>query len=794
MAMALPAFAGVTGRVTSIGFQSFIRSDEWVPIVVQTISDEPAPHTFDLQVVQTDLDGDEVVYTRAGLTVNPGTQTFRTYFRPETVNGGLPASGSGTGSEFGKRLRVFLFDPATGKRTVRVGVSGSVPQALETQPMPTAVGQKLILVVGRSPNLSEFDPGRERLLGLAEQCYFVRVDPLRLPENALAYGAVDAVVWTDADAARLAPNQLRALRQYVQLGGTLVVIQNADLSRVAKFEDLLPVKLESSSEWTTAEPLKSILTPRNTPVPRNRAGQPMDSWQFAAPPYRMASAQPVDELTMVDTWNYWPDGRRTPLIARRLFGLGCVAWLAEDISDTSLATIDFGWPRLWERLMDWRDLDLTFTATEPSANLDKVKAKFATDSTRDIGASYYKGMDPPGLTAAKLSIAFVFFVVYWALAGPVSYLVLVARRKVTMSWFVYGAVAAGATALTVLISQVVLRGSPQLKHISVVRVRDGAADSARVMSQVGVYLPKDKRAAVAMPQSPELPPAAITPYGGDPRDNVSPRDYPYLVPVGADTDQSAVDVDIYFRSTLKKLQVDWSGKVPGGINGRPKLSASADPKTPPIEGRVSNDTGTDLAEVLLAFRSPIRTRGDLVIAIPNWKRGQTLELASLWQSGESKPEELKTTKRFGLNLFGSGKVMCGNWSNAVNFLYEDFRATALPGTTWDDYPQNYNRSFPIASLYGRCPPMTNFPNETSRVDLRRSGIRTWDVSPAVAAGAMVVIGKATGSLPVPLTVDGETPRGDGQLFYQAIVPLDRSALNAPDAKDLDKDEDQEQTN
>lgn len=769
-----PAFAGVSGRVSSIGFQSFIRNDEWVPIVVQTTSDEPAPHTFDLQVVQTDLDGDEVVYTRPGLTINPGTQTFRTFFRPETINGGLPASGSEAASEFGKRLRVFLFDPATGKRTVRLGVSGAAPQALESAPMPTNIGQKLLLVVGRSPNVSEFDPGRERLMGLAELCYFVRVDPNRLPENALAYGAVDAVVWTDADAAKLSLPQQTAIRQFVQRGGTLVIIQTADASRLTAFDDLLPVKRVSTTTWEEREPLHSILTPPGQPLPLDRTGRIADTWESATPPFRMADAQAVDELTIVDAWTTWPDKHTSPLIARRLFGLGCVAWLAQDISDPSLAAVDFGWPRLWERLLDWRDSDLTFADTVPAAAADRTKLKFQIDNNRDLAASFLAGLEPTGLSATKLTIAFAFFVVYWLLAGPVSYFVLAAKRRVTMSWFVYGAIAAVAAALTVLIAQVVLRGSPQVKHLSMVRVRNDLPDLARVVSRLGIYLPKDTRAEVSIPQPADAPPAGVTPFGGDPRNNVSPRDSSYSITLSGEVDQASVSVGIPFRSTLKKLNLDWTGKTAGGIGGRPKwIDTDA-----PLDGRLSNDTGADLTDVILIFRHADPSRSDLVIAMPHWKDGRTLELATLWKSAESKLIELPS-KRIGLPLFGGGKVMRGNWNDAVTWLYEDLRISTLSGNAWDDHSQNYPRSFPLASLFGRCAPMTNYANDLTRVDIRRSGLRTWDASPAVAAGALVVIGKSDGPLPAPLTVDGETPAGDGKIFFQAIVPIDRSATQSP---------------
>ncbi|HEX8325345.1 MAG TPA: hypothetical protein VF595_15695, partial [Tepidisphaeraceae bacterium] len=549
MVMALPAFGGVTGRVSAIGFQSFIRAEEWVPLVVQTTSDEPAAHTYDLQVVQNDLDGDEVVYTRPGITVNPGTQTFRTSFRPETVNGGLPASGSDTAADLAKRLRVFLYDPATGKRAVRLGVAGALPQAMESSQAGQSAGQKLILIVGRSPNVNEFAPGTNRVLGLAETCYFVRVDPRRLPDVAVAYGGVDAVVWTDADTSsrNLEPAQLRALRQYVQGGGTLVVIQQSDPKQTAAFDDLLPVRVSNTVEWTSPEPLRPILQPPGQPSPLTAGTRRADPWRSARPPFRMADAQVADVTTVVESWATWPDGRRTPFIARRLFGLGCVAWIAEDISDPALASVDFGWPRLWEQLLDWRNPELMLTGVETAARVDQHKARFASDATRELGASFVRGINLTGLTAAKISVAFVFFIGYWILAGPGSYLVLAARKRTAASWFVYGAIAAAATLLTILIAQLVLRGSPQVKHVSLVRVRPD--EPARILSRFGLYLPKDTRAAVALPAAADVLPVTLTPFSEPDHasNTVNPRDTAYAVPVTTGSDETTVELLIPFR-------------------------------------------------------------------------------------------------------------------------------------------------------------------------------------------------------------------------------------------------------
>ena len=770
--------AAVTARIGSIGFGSFIRPDQWVPLTVQIdCPPDATAHAYDLQVVQTDIDGDEVVYTRAGITVNPGQQTFRTYFLPESIDGGLPASGSESAGDVGKRLRVFLYDPATGRRAVRAAVGGQLPQALETGQLTTNTGQKLMLVVGRSPNLNEFNPLTNKLIGLAEPVYFIQIDPNRLPETALAYAAIDGVVWTDADTARLSGPQTAALRNYVEGGGTLAVVQNADPARAAKLADLLPVTVNSSEPWPSNEPLQSIVTPRGTDRPQTPDHVPLDPFRAARPPFRMARAEATPDA-IVDAWTDWPDGTHTPLIARRLFGTGCVAWLAEDVSDPALAVVDFGWPRLWGRLLDWHDADVRFAAAETPKTVERLKQRYANDgASRDLGASFVTGTNLEGKTATLLTLAFVFFIGYWVIAGPGAFLYLAAKKRATANWFVYGAVAAAATALTIVIAQVVLRGGPQDKHVSLVRAR-GDADAARVLSRVGVYLPKDERAELSIPHVPNGPAVSVTPLALDPHfapGSVNPRDSSYAVPVDLEADATAAQITVPFRSTLKKLQTDWTGPVVNKINGRPRLTGV---DAAPLDGRLSNDTGQDLRSVIVVFRRGAQRQGDAVLALPDWKKGQTLDLAATWKGAESKVGALPSGL-IGLRLFENNKDVRGQWDQAVTAMYEDFRRSVLNTSTWDDSDRDYFRSFPLVSLFDRCAPMANYNDQGTRVDLLRSGVRTWNVSPAVAAGAMVVLAQADGPLPVPLTVDGDVPSGGGRLFYQAVLPMDRAAVNHP---------------
>lgn len=771
--------AGVSGKVESIGFGSLLRRDCWTPMMVQVTSDSASPERYALQVVQYDLDGDEVVYTRP-IDVNPdATQTFWTYFKPETVNGGIPTDQAGTREELARRVRVFLATPDGSKRLVQLSVSGTMPRGLDQA--DNKPGEKLIVCAGRGVQVREFDLNLS--IGMNENLVFGQTDPRRLPDNVLGYDAVDAVVWTDADPNALDSSQLRALRQYVRGGGRLVVLQHAELGKMSKLAEFLPVTVTRIEEWKTLEPLRSMLIGNDKPLDPNTLTE-INPFEEALKrgPYRMARARALDDA-VVESWLTWENGSVTPYIARRLLGQGSVIWVAQDLSDPALTSITYGWPRVWERIFDWQiyGWGIRFPLQMDPRVRERLNAQSA--GVRDLGFAYAKGIDLDSKTVALISIAFVFFIGYWLVAGPGVYLGLAARKRTQWSWFVYGAVAVLATLLTVGVAQLVLRGDAQIKHVSLVRVGGQGETPARVFSRFGVYIPSDRPdAQIKLTDAQAGHATAITPLVLDPRfsqdSKPNLRDSRYQVPI---YNQDAPDADVFaigvpIRSTLKKLQAQWTGAAPGTIGGKPRLLASAETL---IAGSITNSSGKDLSQVWIVFahQVPGGALRDQVLYLRTWPKGQTIDLEAT--IAKARPESRKADK----DTFFEADVRIGSLALVRDALHARLRARSFLSVDtplWDDANTGYRPSFALVSLFDRIPPMQNESTDVTRTDLHRRGVRNWDVSGAVAAGAMVVLAQSAASeMPMPLTVDGDTPQGTGITFWQFIVPIDRSAVNAP---------------
>jgi hypothetical protein len=105
---------------------------------------------------------------------------------------------------------------------------------------------------------------------------------------------------------------------------------------------------------------------------------------------------------------------------------------------------------------------------------------------------------------------------------------------------------------------------------------------------------------------------------------------------------------------------------------------------------------------------------------------------------------------------------------------EDFRSSI--GSS--DRYSNDDRAALLMTIFDRLWP-GKFAQNNERAEryelLRRAG-RQFDASNAVSAGQLLIFAKAEDAtpLPFPMKVEGEQVKGEGVVYYQVIVPMDRS--------------------
>ena len=237
-----------------------------------------------------------------------------------------------------------------------------------------------------------------------------------------------------------------------------------------------------------------------------------------------------------------------------------------------------------------------------------------------------------------------------------------------------------------------------------------------------------------------------------------------------------------FRSTLKKVQSQWSGQVQQGITGSASLLvlSSDNSQIVPIAGKLTNTTGQNLKSVYLFFtygwqdiNKNYTEKNDRMLYIPAWNNGVSIDLAAEYTKAHS---IMASDGDPGNQYNVSGRINADERSGFVGYLYN-----ALPGSSmteeYDDRNRGYVRTLPLLSIPDRLGPAKRNDANPNRPEPVRRGFRDLDVSQLVAAGKLVIVGHAAES-PVPLQMDvnGDRVAGIGTTIYQVALPLNRMAL------------------
>jgi hypothetical protein len=760
-----------------------------------------------IQVVQPDMDGDTVLYSRL-VTLSPNDQAkYWVYFRPQPS--GIDATSL---AELSKLLQVRLLSKDGKQLALLPLTQGALLQDFDPRTGFSARrGRKMILSVVNTSMPStqvEFDPAN--IMGVNEDVEFIKVAPDDLPESAMGYEMVDAVVWFDADSAALSrggARKLPALQEWVRQGGRLVVCQPDEPYRIAALADMLPVELKTadgqlvvdSVERKEPEPLHTLATERARDLTEDQRKNSPDLWYQLKGPFKVARAAAKPDV-FVEAWVDWTKdegGGHSPYIARQAYGLGSVTWVAQDLGGPAVAkNFSRGWPHVWDRVFGWKNKTTLIRINDVKDRKEvwnKVQDDWVTNSMADLGGTLLSGMDHSGKAGAYVFLVILFFIGYWIVAGPGSYLFLAGKGQRQLSWPIFAVSAMAATLLTVLVVKLLLRGEPEVRHVTTVRLAPGAP--AVVESRVGLYIPRDGPQTVSLRDVNPDAVSTLTALAMHPQHlgNYSgfPDSLDYRVDVRDFNGPAGVDVTIPYRSTLKKLQVHWVGNLPGGagIVGDPTLVEAGSVgdvnndgrRDGYIGGQVANKTGYDLKNVFFAFtyQAPGVPPQDYMFYVPLWKKDETLDLLNVYAGAEL----LIADEKFDKVVSGKAGVTTGfldaQWGP---HLLKSVRSLSDTDGMVNDSGRPVRTSVVVMTLFDRIPPAKNDPSARfTRAELLRRGGREMDMSQLLAAGNLVILAEVDNApLPFPMDVEGERMKGEGRVFYQATLPLrGRTRLSPP---------------
>lgn len=780
--------APAEGDIESIGIDGYYRPNCWVPMKLRLRPTIGEAATYKIQVVQEDMDRDRVLYTKEAFTLNgnpPGgkmEERVWVYFlpQPRLLDQALNAQAlSGL-------IKVFLCDD-NDQQIVQIPFSPGTPLPRNLDDVGDRRGVRLIALVHDSssrPISSVYGQAH----GLLEEIVFVHLRPSDLPGSVLGYSALDGVVWLNSDPGELNADSAAALEQYVRDGGKLVVCQNIEWRRTAEsmLGPLLPVVLTGSGEEANAATLRELAG-----VPDYERHKDEPNWR---PPSRFIIGGTADvPARYVDPW---PELRgksvaiakavarpgamvnrvcetdpASPYLARWMVGHGMVAWIAQDLGDPALLSNSrlrsVGWDKIWDACFDWRNDAITVEMRDQLGMKAELEKKFpSVPLATDLSTATLGGMELASRGAALVSLAVVFFIGYWLVAGPGSYLFLQARRRAQYSWMAFGLCAIAATVLTVGIVKLVLRGSPQVRHVSMQRL--AANETAMVTSQFGLYVPTNNPQTIALNETASKRASYVVPFPVHPRHLRDTAQFlapvKYGVPVRERNSLGEPQIEVPYRSTLKKFQVRWIGTASAGIDGVAALNDGQ------LSGLLVNNTGRDLHSVYFVYSPSPAARDDMMLFLPDrllrpaWGKGQKLDLADMVsQMGLVKEGEREQ------GLIGDRGLLNLSWIDVWRKHFEH---------VMDQSYSDLERATVLLSVFERLAPATarDRNGSNTRYELLRRAGRQFDASNAVACGRLLIIarGETDGPLPFPLTVGGDRVAGEGVNYYQFIVPLNRN--------------------
>lgn len=270
-----------------------------------------------------------------------------------------------------------------------------------------------------------------------------------LPEIAVAWNALDVVVLDDVDSGGMTPDQLAAMRSWVEGGGQLVATGGPGWQKTtAALEEILPVSATGSESFADLPALAQAI------------GLP-----FRDPgPYLVTTSSLVSGELILHQ-----DG--LPLLSRRPLGRGNVFFLSMD-------------PKL-APLLDWDGSERLWAEVAGQVGSLPLWGR----GIQNGYAAYTAVTSLPSLALPSVWQLVLFSFAYVLFIGPVNYWFLKRRRKSELAW-------ATIPILVVAFSSIAyftgfrLKGNDTILNQMSINFGRIGSDEMRVQTLLGLYSPK----------------------------------------------------------------------------------------------------------------------------------------------------------------------------------------------------------------------------------------------------------------------------------------------------------------
>ncbi len=781
----------VSVQPQDIGLAGAFRPGSWTAmrVTLDNRSSKPARRVM-VEWSLPDIDGD-IVQARRIATLRPQElQSLWLY--------AVPRLNTRPNNEW--RIRVIDVDP---NATAQSEAGQLRDSARVLVPESVAHQDRVVGVIG-SANLA-LDAYNEALT-VQESTRVVRgLTPESLPDRWYGLSILETLIWTPegGDPGAMPDGPRQALRQWVMRGGHLVLVIPAagDLWSTSPMRDMLPV---AGSQIKRVDEVSAIALPSWLGMPIREGDARFSFRWFDVEPQ---GTKPGAAGFSAGTSVLLRDREGRPMVVAGQFGLGRVTMIGVDLTDPRLRALHLpssvtgsanpGGVMLWPTVLGWRGPIFSKAATESLLNTGRIARPGHYRSTVELSRNVIpSAVAMTEAAGPAMLLAVVTFVIYWVLAGPVSFLVLKGRGMVRHAWTGFLAVVLVFTAVAWSGALVLRPSNQRAAHISVLDM-DAASGLVRAHSWLALFVPRHGLAEVS------LDPAYTLGGTGGTHNTLWSPGVELTLESGAFADEQRYAMDagdpgslaVPIRATAKQFEADYLFKpnAAGVTTGRADQQVKAWPMP---RGKIRLINGKPVGEVTHQFAAPMRDV--LVVYCPGdgkepivWRPrfvttpGANVGSSAQWPAGvplvinDVQGQTLAIAPRDQMSDEPSQRVWGGHLGDLLN---KHLFTAQMPGMPAQQITLSDDRrisTLEMLSFFSSLPPpdfrYTNVPGPTQ---YQRLLGREFDLTPMLAMRRLIVIGHVNARenqdvpLPLPLLVDGRPVAASGWTVVRWIAPVE----------------------
>jgi len=751
---------GSTGEVTiqveRYGVGGLVRRGEWAAFRLRLTDSVDRPRNVTVQIEGKDPDGDPAVFRETIALSGPEPVGCWVYQR-------LPYAFDARG------LVAKVYETSAGNTNGRLlGRLLVVPRNSSAVRSPA---EAFMAVIGST------DYDLQSYSNTTDEPYLVQAhevtrlvmlsQPNELPDRAVGLAAIDTIVWGSGEPSTLVGPNRRALREWVERGGHLVIIlpsagQTWTNENLTDLYDIMPLVSVSREEDADLKPLRWLLTSSQTAKLPDQG--PLHSFK------PLVDALPSDAMPVLND----PSGKC--IAVRRLVGAGAVTWIGIDLN-----VGDYKRPGSIQADVFWnRVLGKRGTGIAPADG-----SRAAATSLRDRTQWVYDEVIPleigkTGRSATGVLLGFIVFGMYWLVAGPVGYFLLKQKGMRQHAWLAFVAAAGIFTAIAWGGAAVLRPGTAEATHLTVLdHVYGQPVQKARMWASV--LIPRYGTATLKVGEgekgNSDVTGSDVISAWDEPEAAggvVFPDSRAYF------TDANSLDTLRFpVRQTIKQIRADWVGgptwKMPtpladdGSGAGVGTLRLAAGPNfvrdKPLLLGSLKHGlpgTLRDITIVVVAGQQDIR-RQPMVLRVS----GETYRAYAYthpeWPAGEPLDLSIVTTKS-----------QAPLFANLAKKLRPQLQQYNLQQSTAKDFPSQRVDQLTAWAFFNQLePPDLESDDAGLRYAAQRWSTHGWDLGRWFTQPCVIIVGHLAPDAPspVPLTLDGEEIVSKGRTIVRWVYPL-----------------------